>query len=145
MSIDPNLAPEYPEKPKNDNNLNSSGSGVTDSTPSGVNWYDNNQTRVIAAVGLIALGALFLLQQFGIFASLFTNWWALFILFPALGLLNGAYTSYRHTGTWSSQARGQIIGGAAVLLTAMIFLFGLDWGKAWPLYIVVAGVAMLVR
>ncbi|MEP7287248.1 MAG: hypothetical protein ABI947_15950 [Chloroflexota bacterium] len=125
-------APEIPEKPKR-------GSDRNGNNPS---FSENPPARMIAALSLIGLGVIFLLQQFGLF-SLTGNWWAIFILIPALGLLYNGYTTYRNGGGWSMEAQGQLTGGAAMLLVAGIFIFGLDWGKVWPLFLILGGIFAL--
>jgi len=42
----------------------------------------------IAGVILVVLGGIFLVRNTGILNYSFTNWWALFILIPALGSLD---------------------------------------------------------
>ena len=51
----------------------------------------------ILGLVLIAVGGVFLLQNSG-FPVLVGNWWALFILIPAIGAFAAAWTLYQQTG-----------------------------------------------
>lgn len=104
---------------------------------------DNPQMRVVGAVALIGLGVIFLLRQYGVDIPLFQNWWALFILIPGIGALWTGYNMYNRAGTWTQEARGAVGGGVVILLIALIFLLNLDWGKVWPLFLIVPGVLLL--
>src|SRR5690349_20289341 len=123
---------ESAEKPKRDQRQDG-----------GLDWRDNPQARVVGAIALIGLGVVFLLRQYGVDIPLFQNWWALFILIPAVAALWAGYNTYTRTGTWTQEARGEIGGGIIILLVAVIFLFNMDWGKVWPLFLIVPGVLLL--
>lgn len=92
---------------------------------------------------LILLGVIFLLQNTGLFRL--DNWWALFILIPALGAFGNAWREYRDAGRLDAKARGSVIGGLLLTLVAAIFLFGMDWSRTWPLFLIVGGVALLLN
>ena len=92
---------------------------------------------------LIALGVIFLLENTGIFRM--DNWWALFIMLPAIGSFRSAYEVYKSSGNrLTGAARGPLLGGVILTTISMIFLFGLDFGAMWPLLLVRAGAALLV-
>ena len=93
---------------------------------------------------LIALGALFLLQNAGV-PVFVGNWWALFILIPAIGAFASAYRLYQQDRRVTPSVTGLITGGLVSLTVALIFLFDADFGSAWPLVLVVLGVGMLLR
>ena len=76
---------------------------------------------------LITLGALFLLQQLTNFN--FENWWALFILIPAIGSFSTAWYAYRHRERFSEGVRSSLASGIIILTVAVIFLLGLDWAR----------------
>jgi len=98
------------------------------------------------AVGLVlvALGVLFLLSNFLPDFNL-TNWWAIFILIPALFSLNRAWQSYRRHGRLTRSGRSSLIGGLLILTVALIFLLDLNWGVIWPVFIILAGVGILLQ
>src|SRR5512135_2452866 len=71
----------------------------------------------IGGAVLILLGVVFLLHNFGLVYPF--NWWALFILLPALGAFGAAWTAYSQTGRWGAPARGALIGGIVLTLVAV--------------------------
>jgi len=73
------------------------------------------------------------------------NWWALFILIPALGSLATAWQMFEKNGRrFTAASRGPLIGGVVLLAIAAIFLFSLDWAIAWPFLLILGGGALLV-
>jgi len=98
----------------------------------------------IGAIILIGLGAIFLLQNLGMFYI--GNWWALFILLGTAGAWGSAWHIYQNNGQRITQAvTGALIGGLFPLAVALIFLFNLNWGVMWPIFLIIAGVAVLSR
>ena len=95
----------------------------------------------IGGVVLIVLGLIFLAQNIGGFEL--GNWWAIFILIPALASLANAWRIYQAHGRLTAQARGPLVGGLILVLVALTFFLGLDWGKIWPLFLILAGVGAL--
>jgi putative effector of murein hydrolase len=96
----------------------------------------------IVGLVLIAFGGVFLLQNAG-FAVLPDNWWALFILIPAVAAFASAWTLYQQDRQFTPRVIGLITGGLVPLTIALIFLF--DFGGAWPILLVVIGAGMLLR
>ena len=96
----------------------------------------------IGGVILIALGAIFLAQNFGY--PLPRNWWALFILLPALGCFGGAWSIYQRQGGMTPAATRMILSGLILVGLAAIFLFGVDLGKFWPVILIALGVGALL-
>jgi hypothetical protein len=92
---------------------------------------------------LILLGVIFLLQNFG--PAYPFNWWALFILIPALGAFGAAWNWYKQTGQFGAPARGALIGGVVLTLAAVGLLFNLAWGLVLPVLLILAGIALLVN
>jgi hypothetical protein len=99
-------------------------------------WSDN-----WFGVALIGLGLLFLVQNY--LGYELHNWWALFILIPAVGSFGAAYSLWRAHGSPTAAASSFTMG---VLFTAVaaIFLLELPWGRVWPVFIILAGLAMLL-
>jgi hypothetical protein len=96
----------------------------------------------LAGVGLIVLGVIFMLQNMGL--VLIGNWWALFILLPALGSFAAAYGAYRDNGgRLNALARGSLISGLILTAVAAFFLLDLDWGKWWPSLLILVGIGTL--
>ena len=93
---------------------------------------------------LIALGIMFMLQNAGL-PLLVGNWWALFILIPAIAAFSAAWSAYRQSGQLTPRVVELITGGLVPLAIACIFLFNFNFGYAWPLLLVVLGGGMLLR
>lgn len=85
-----------------------------------------------------------MLQNMG--TLVINNWWALFILLPALGSFATAYGAYRNNGgRLNALARGSLISGLIFTAIAAFFLFNLDWFKLWPLLLILVGLGALVN
>ena len=96
----------------------------------------------LIGAALIILGAIFMLQNMG--AMRIQNWWALFILLPALGSFATAYGAYRNNGgRLNALASGSLIGGLVFTAIAAFFLLNLDWVKLWPLLLILVGIGAL--
>jgi LiaF transmembrane domain len=98
----------------------------------------------ILGLVLIALGGVFLLQNAGL-PVLVGNWWALFILIPAIAAFASAWTLYQQDKQFTPRVIGLITGGLVPLTIALIFLFDFSFGGAWPLLLVILGAGMLLR
>jgi hypothetical protein len=90
-------------------------------------------------VTLIALGAAFFIQSY--FGFGFRNWWALFILIPAIAAFSTGWYAWKagHTAT----ATSQFTIGLVVASVAAIFLLDIPWRLAWPVLFIVAGIGLL--
>jgi hypothetical protein len=100
-------------------------------------------TGWIGGVILILLGGIFLLQNFGVVYAF--NWWALFILIPAVGAFGAAWTAYRQTGRLGTAARGSLIGGIVLTMVAAAFLFNLNWAVVGPALLILACCGIVVN
>jgi hypothetical protein len=96
----------------------------------------------IAGGVLILIGIIFIIRNVtGLF---FENWWALFILIPALGSLVTAWQMYeRNDRHFTAASRGPLVGGLILLAVTAAFLFNLDWGTIWPFFIILIGLGVL--
>jgi uncharacterized integral membrane protein len=93
---------------------------------------------------LILLGIVFLLQNFGALAL--NNWWALFILIPAIGAFGAAWRSFQAAGgRLTAPARGSLIGGLVMAAISFAFLFNLDGRVFWPVLVILGGVGVLLN
>lgn len=95
----------------------------------------------VGGVILIALGVVFLLQNFGFPVP--KNWWAIFIMVPGIAALGAAWSLHERAGAWTSGAVGSLLAGSIIVGMAIVFFFGFDLGKFWPLILVALGVAAL--
>jgi len=92
-------------------------------------------------VALIAMGLLFFVQNY--LGYQLRNWWALFILIPAAGAFTAAWHSWQDHQTVSGAA-GSLTMGLLFTAVAAIFLLDLPWGRVWPIFIILAGIGMLL-
>ena len=97
---------------------------------------------IVGAV-LILVGVALLLQNSGI--TLFHNWWALFILIPALSAFAAAWRIFQNSGRWTRAARGALIGGLFLTIMMGAFLFNIEWKLLLPALLIFAGAAMLMN
>jgi hypothetical protein len=109
----------------------------------GGGWYGS------WAVGLVVvvIGIVFLGRNAGWFGAdwNFDNWWALFILIPAFGTLAGAWRTYRTNGNrLSGDVARTLMIGLVLLAVTVIFLLELDWGKVWPVLLIIVGIGLLL-
>ncbi len=100
-----------------------------------------NQTDWLPGVILITVGVLFLFTNLTGFHL--NNWWALFILIPAVKNFGSAWSSYQRHGRLTHSARGSLTGGLILSLVASAFLFSLDWGLVWPFFLIIGGISAL--
>ena len=104
----------------------------------------NRNGAWVGAVVLIGLGVIFLLQNFGLFHI--GNWWALFILIPAIGAFDRGWRLYRDAGNQlTAAARGSLLTGLILLLVTTAFLFEFSWMIFGPALIILAGIGILVN
>ena len=99
------------------------------------------QASWVGGAVLILLGAVFLLQNFDLIRL--HNWWALFILIPALVNFAAAYNLYRRDGRLTGAVYGALMGGLILTLVAGVFLFSIDWGMVWPVFLILIGLGIL--
>ena len=100
----------------------------------------------IAALILIGVGVIFLFQNMGY--AIPGNWWALFILIPALYAFASAWKAYEANGRRFVGAMvGPLITGIVLVALTLMFLFDLDvdWNIIWPAVLIVIGVLALGR
>jgi hypothetical protein len=96
-------------------------------------------------VALVLLGVLFLLQNEGMLRPS-GNWWAFFLLVPAVALAGTALSRYQAAdGRLTADARGALTAAVFLGALALSFLLDVDWGMWWPAFIVLAGVAVLLN
>lgn len=101
---------------------------------------------LIAGVVLILLGGAFLLQSMGFLIISLKNWWALFILIPAIGALETAWRMYRSAGNrLTAPARGSLLVGLVLTGVTAGFLLGINWAYFGPILIILAGIGILLN
>jgi hypothetical protein len=105
-------------------------------------WPSRTYQAWIPGLVVIFIGVVFLLRN--MFDFRLDNWWAAFILIPALGNLLGAYERYRSTGRLDGSARSHLFWGVFFVILAGAFFLGLDWGMLWPAFMIIAGLGILL-
>jgi hypothetical protein len=106
---------------------------------------DHEQSRDIPwlpGVILIGLGLIFLLNNFTGYEL--QNWWALFILIPAVGSFSKAADIMRAEDGFTRQAWGAVAGGLILSLVTAAFLFDLDWGMIWSVFLIIGGMGLFL-
>jgi hypothetical protein len=90
---------------------------------------------------LILIGGIFLIVN--VTGMYLQNWWALFILIPALSSFARGWQSYEKHGRLTRSARRSFVGSLFFILIATVFLLGLNWGTIWPLFLILFGIKVL--
>lgn len=130
-------------------NQNLSMPPATPTPPADQDWREERRRAGgqpwLGGLILIALGVIFLLQNFSGFQ--FRNWWALFILIPAIGSLGTAWSLAQRAGRLNRAARSALFSGLVLLAITAIFLFemNLNWSLIWPVLLIVIGLGMLIN
>ncbi len=96
----------------------------------------------VGGVILILLGGIFLLENLGL--PMIGNWWALFVLLPAVATLGSAWNRYIDDGGVISSAviSPAVVGLGFLVLTAILFV-GLDLNLIWPVGLILIGIGVL--
>jgi hypothetical protein len=75
----------------------------------------------------------------------FENWWAFFILLPAIGSLKKGLAMRTETGHFPQAAREAVGWGVIMMVVALFFLIGLSWNMFWPIILIVVGMIVIVN
>ena len=98
----------------------------------------------VAGLILILLGGAFLMQNVGMYKFPISNWWALFILIPAIGAFERALHFYREANNHvTSQVSGSALSGIVLTLVTFGFLFNIGWTYFGPALIILVGLGIL--
>jgi len=92
---------------------------------------------------LVLLGIVFLAQNLGYPVP--DKWWTIFLIIPAVGALVAAWNAYQQEGHLSGEVVAPLIGGITLLVLATVLIFDFAWGVLWPVVLIAAGGAVLVR
>ena len=90
---------------------------------------------------LILIGVILLLQNVNILTL--TNWWALFILIPALSSFANGWTEYRQASALNAHASRSLIGAIFLMVLSFAFLFGINTAYFWPVILILGGLSLL--
>lgn len=98
----------------------------------------------VMGVILIVLGGMFLMRTIGTFDFPLSNWWALFILIPAVGSFENALRLYRNAGNqFDTRTRSALLTGLFLTFITIMFLFDISWTFVGPILIILVGIAIL--
>jgi hypothetical protein len=93
---------------------------------------------------MIMLGVAFLMRTTGNFDFPVNNWWALFILIPAVGAFDTVIRMYRNANNQlTAPAGGSLIVGLVLTFVTASFLFNLNWSLFGPVILILAGIGIL--
>lgn len=93
---------------------------------------------------MIVLGLVLLLRDLGITSVALDNWWALFILIPAVGAFSRAWNAYQVHDRLTPYARRSLMTGCILIVVIVVFLFDIDWRFALPVLLILAGIGALI-
>lgn len=99
----------------------------------------------IVGLILIILGSMFLMRTTGILDVPLTNWWALFILIPAVGAYSTAWHIYQEEGRLNGTTRSSLLVGLVLTFVTLMFLFEISWTYIGPILIIVVGIALVLN
>ena len=99
----------------------------------------------VAGLILIVLGGMFLMRNMGSFDIPLKNWWALFILIPAVGAFETALRMYRKDGQLHAAARSSLLVGTVLTFITIMFLFSISWTFFGPVLIILIGIAIILN
>ena len=106
------------------------------------NKPDRKGSSISGAIILIVIGLFLILQRLGI--SDFKNWWAIFILIPAISSTENLIREIRTGKGFHLAMASTILGIFFPAIVAIMFLFELDWSLYWPVFIILAGFSMIL-
>ena len=91
---------------------------------------------------MIVIGAGYMLHNAGYLPAI-DNWWSLFMLLPAVGLLSAAIDAYRRHGEWGTDVTLLLIGSLIFVGFTTIFLFELNFSWFLPLVLIGGGLLLV--
>ena len=109
------------------------------------NWVPSSNLWI--GLAFIAGGAVVLLNQSGML-SFELNWWAFFILIPAIGSFSNAYHRYRATNNlFDMSVMMPVLIGLFMIGLMFNLLIGngwnFNWNFLWPIMLIIIGLGMV--
>jgi len=110
-----------------------------------LNWGTSSNLWI--GLAFIGGGALILLNQSGLVSFEF-NWWALFIVIPAIGSFSSAYNRYRATNNLFEMGVMMPVLIGLIMLGLMFNLLGgngwnFNWSLLFPVMLIIIGLGMI--
>jgi hypothetical protein len=124
--------------------MNENTSSPSQSTPQ-TSAVPTRRSRTGWATGilLILIGFIFLIQNLTTIP--FHNWWAVFILIPAVSSFSRAWEIYQAQGYQLTRGvTRSIFTGLLFVTITVVFLFSLDWNLIVPLLLILLGLSGLL-
>jgi hypothetical protein len=115
---------------------------VEQSVPETPHQSAHNKAHWLPGAILVGLGILFLLNN--IFGLTINNWWALFILIPAVSKFRKAYDLLQSEGEFTRPVWSALAGGVLLSLLSAAMLFNLNWGLVLPSFLIIGGLALVL-
>ncbi|MEK7728457.1 MAG: hypothetical protein AAB354_08580 [candidate division KSB1 bacterium] len=111
--------------------------------PSNTNPERSN--LIWGGLALIVLGGIFLARNFEL-VYFGRNWWAFFLLIPLFATF-GSLQRHRQAsgGKFTPEVRNAFIGMLSLAFIMCVFLFEWSWHAVWPVFIIIAGLAVLLE
>jgi hypothetical protein len=119
---------------------------MTDQEQDHSNWdfswdSDSPTRRWMTGLVLIFVGAILLLVN--LTGNQLHNWWALFILSPAINSFSRAVDIYRSRGNIDRSVIRHAFWGVFFVVLSATFLLEYSFGLVWPVFLILGGIALL--
>ncbi len=86
------------------------------------------------------------MQNLGTYKFPISNWWALFILIPAIGAFERAFRMYHEAENhFTNQMGAVLLVGVVLTLVTAGFLFNIGWTYFGPALIILVGMGILLN
>lgn len=118
-------------------------SATRDATPGARGTTKSWGGLPMGGIIILIVGVIFLANNFGF--HLPANWWAVFVLVPAVAALVTAIRFYRVDKAMSARVMGSATGGVLMLAIALALFFGVNWGMFWPVILIIIGGGIVLR
>ncbi len=106
----------------------------------------SSSAAIVVGVVLLLIGAVYLLQNTGAVNFAPANWWALFILIPAVASFESARRlSQSGEKRLARAARSSLMVGGILTLVAAAFLLDMNWTFVGPILIILAGLGLIAN
>ena len=92
---------------------------------------------------VILVGVIYLISRYDT-SGRSGRWWALFIAFSAFWFFERAWSRHR-AGMPLAKSAGQITTGLTILTIAVVLFLGASFGRVWPAFVIIAGIASILR
>jgi predicted membrane protein len=95
---------------------------------------------MIAGIAIIAVGAILLLNQFGVFPrGIALEFW------PVVLIVVGLIKCFAGNDRGERVVGGCLIAGGTILQTNSLGITHISWSQAWPVFIIVVGVMLVIH